>query len=185
MAKQQNLSKYTHTFSLQNKLARITWNIIYILLFYPFASRIFKRWRIFILRCFNAKISWSAHVYSSAKIWAPWNLEMGDYSTLGPKVDCYNQGEIYIEDNVIVSQKTYLCASSHDITDPKFNLIQKPINIKSNVWIAADSFIGPGVTIGEGAVVGARSSVFKNIEPWTIVGGNPATFLKKRVIKNG
>jgi len=61
-------------------------------------------------------------------------------------------------------------------------LLCKPIVIGSQVWIAADSFIGPGVCIGEGAVIGARSAVFKDVQGWTVVGGNPAVFIKKRII---
>ncbi|WP_372776565.1 putative colanic acid biosynthesis acetyltransferase [Mangrovibacterium sp.] len=124
-----------------------------------------------------------SHVYASVKIWAPWNLELGDYATLGPQVDCYNQGKITIGANTTISQKAYLCASSHDISDSKINLILCPIEIADQVWVAADAFIGPNVKIGQGAVVGARSAVFKDVEPWTVVGGNPAKFIKKRELK--
>ena len=108
---------------------------------------------------------------------------MGEYATLGPQVDCYNQGKITIGANTTISQKAYLCASSHDISDPKINLILCPIEIADQVWVAADAFIGPNVKIGQGAVVGARSAVFKDVEPWTVVGGNPAKLLKKRELK--
>lgn len=122
-------------------------------------------------------------VYASVKIWAPWNLEMGAYACLGPQVDCYNQGKITIRANTTVSQKCYLCASSHDISDPLNKLLVKPIEIEDQAWVAADAFVGPGVHIGQGAVVGARSAVFRNVEPWTIVGGNPAVFIKPRILK--
>ena len=108
---------------------------------------------------------------------------MGAQSTLGPKVDCYNQGKIIIGANTVISQKTYLCASTHDFTMPNFPLICKPINIGDSVWVAADAFIGPGVVIGNGSVIGARAAVFKDVETWSVVGGNPAQFIKKRVIK--
>ena len=61
-------------------------------------------------------------------------------------------------------------------------LLQSPITLKDNSWVAAEAFVGPGVTIGEGAVVGARAAVFRNVEPWNVVGGNPAKFIKRRVI---
>ncbi|MDD4969967.1 MAG: putative colanic acid biosynthesis acetyltransferase [Paludibacter sp.] len=140
-------------------------------------------WRNFILRIFGAKLTSTVNIYASVKIWAPWNLEMGDYSCLGRNVDCYNQGKITIGANTTISQKTYLCASSHDISDPKLKLLLKPILIADQVWIAADAFVGPGVKIGQGAVVGARSSIFKDVEPWTVVGGNPSKFIKKRELK--
>ena len=177
------MSEYDSNFGIVNKLKRVIWNFCYWLLFRPFNLTFFNKWRRFILRIFGAKLGVGVNVYASVKIWAPWNLEMGDFSCLGPNVDCYNQGRIIIGANTTVSQKTYLCASTHDITDSKNRLIIKPILIKDQVWLAADSFIGPGVIIGQGAVVGARSSVFKNVEDWDVVRGNPAKIIKKREIK--
>ena len=89
-------------------MARLIWNCCYIVIFRPFASRLFKKWRVFVLKCFGAKIAWSSHIYASVKIWAPWNLEMGANASLGPQVDCYNQGKITIGANTVISQKTYL-----------------------------------------------------------------------------
>lgn len=179
-----DLSKYDSSFSMSNKLCRFIWNIFYLLLFRPFNLGYFRRWRIFILRVFGANISSKANIYATVKIWAPWNLTIDEYSTLGPGVDCYNQGKITIGANTVISQKTYLCASSHDISNPSHPLILKPILIEDQVWVAAGAFIGPGITIGQGAVIGARSAVFKNVDPWTVVGGNPAIHLKKRILKS-
>ena len=181
--KELNNSTTRHKFSIANKIKRMIWNISYILFFRPFKLRFFKKWRVFILRLFGAEVSWKAMVNSNVKIWAPWNLKMGNYSCLGPKVDCYNQGMIIIGDDVTISQKTYLCASSHDFTSLSHELFLAPINIHDKVWVAADAFIGPSVTIKEGAVIGARAAVFKDVEPWTVVGGNPAKFIKKRELK--
>lgn len=178
-----DLSKYENNISLKNKLGRFIWNIAYIFLFRPFPSKIFRKYRNLVLNIFGAKIHQSALVFASTHIWAPWNLEMEEYSLIGDKVDCYNPAKIKLESYVVVSQKVYLCTASHDITSSKHPLITSPILIKSQSWIAADSFVGMGVIIGEGAVVGARACVFKNVEPWTVVGGNPAKFIKKRVIK--
>ena len=178
------LSNYNHSFGFKNKTKRVLWNVTSLFLFRPFASRFFKKWRILVLKCFGAKLAWSSHVYASTKIWAPWNLEMGANTCLGPKVDCYNQGIISIGSNTVISQKTYLCASSHDFKKKEFPLVLKPITIGTGVWVAAETFIGPGVTICKGAVVGARAAVFKDVDSWTIVGGNPAKFIKKRTIKD-
>jgi putative colanic acid biosynthesis acetyltransferase WcaF len=177
-----DLSQYDSSFSRSNKLGRICWNITYWIMFRPFGSGYFRAWRSFVLRIFGAKLSPQVNIYASAKIWAPWNLEMGEYACLGPNVNCYNQGKISIGAHTVVSQDAYLCASGHDITDPKFTLILKPIVIEDQVWVAADAFIGPGVTIKQGAVVGARAAVFKDVESGAVVGGNPARFIKKRVI---
>ena len=122
-------------------------------------------------------------INSNVKIWAPWNLEMGENACLGPNVDCYNQGKITIKANATISQKVYLCASTHDFTDERHALVVKPIVVGERAWIAADAFIGPGVVVGDGAVVGARGAVFKNVDSWTVVGGNPAKFIKSREFK--
>lgn len=178
-----DLATYSHSFSLKNKIGRLVWSIVSLFLFRPFCSRLFKKWRVLVLKCFGAKIEWSSHVYASATIWAPWNLEMGAYTTLGPKVDCYNQGKISIGANTVISQKTCLCASSHDYTQRSFPLILKPIQIGSGVWIATEAFIGPHVSIGNHAVIAARSVVVKNVEANTKVGGNPAKFIKNRTVE--
>lgn len=172
------------SFSISGKVLRVVWNISYWVIFRPFVLETFRPWRIFVLRSFGAKIGEQSNVRASAKIWAPWNLEIGKYCSIGPKVDCYNQGKIIIGDHTIISQKSYLCASTHDHELIDFPLICKPISIANHVWIAADAFIGPGVTVREGAVVGARASVFRDVLPWTIVGGNPANYLKNRVLRS-
>lgn len=107
---------------------------------------------------------------------------MGDYSCLSANVDCYSVDKIIIGAQVVVSQGVFLCCASHDISSPIMELTYKTITIKDNAWIAAGAFIAPGVVIGEGAVVGARAVVTKDVEPWTVVAGNPAKFIKKRVL---
>lgn len=178
-----NLAEYDSSFSLSNKLGRLMWNMCYLFLFRPFNLAFFRKWRLFLLRAFGAKIGRETHVYASARIWAPWNLVMGEFSVMGPKVDCYNQGKIVIGDHTVISQKTYLCASSHDHTIFNFPLVLRPIEIGDQVWIAADAFIGPGVSIGDGAVVAARASVFQEVDSWTVVRGNPAGYVKDRHMK--
>lgn len=179
-----DLSKYVNNFTLKNQIARFIWVLVWGIFAKPIPRSLCNPWKLFLLKLFGAKIHKSAKVYSSARINMPWNLEMGENSCLGPEVDFYNQGKIIIGANTTISQKAYLCSSSHDITDKNNTLILKPIVIADQVWVAADVFIGPGVTISQGAVIGARSAVFKNVDPWTVVGGNPAKFIKKREINN-
>ena len=139
-------------------------------------------WKRMLLRMFGARLSDTAVVYSSTRVYAPWNLEMGEHTCLADEVDCYNVDKVIIGDNTTISQKSYLCTASHDITKPDIPLITAPILIEDQAWIGADAFIGMGVTIHQGAVVGARASVYKDVEAWSVVGGNPAKFIKKRVI---
>lgn len=112
----------------------------------------------------------------------PWNLEMQAFSCLASGVDCYNAAPVVLEAYATVSQRAYLCTASHNISSMVHEQIAKPIRIGKYAWVAAEAFVGPGVTIGEGAVVGARAAVFRDVETWSVVGGNPAKFLKKRVI---
>lgn len=172
--------------SLGCKIKRTVWNIVCLILFRPFGTKLFNPWRLFLLKLFGADIKWNSGVYSSVKIWAPWNLKMGHNAWLGPNVVCYNQAPVILEDDVTVSQYCYLCTAGHDIstTNSKdYGLVIAPIILGKSSWIGTKAFVSMGVTIGEGAVVGATASVYKDVEPWTVVGGNPAKFIKKRVIR--
>jgi len=179
-----DLSKYENSLSKGNQAKRLLWTFVWGIFARPFPRSMANSWKLFLLKSFGAKIHRTAVVYSSVRIYQPWNLEMGEYACLAPEVDCYNVGKVVIEAHSTVSQKTYLCAASHNIKSKQNELIFEPIIIKSQAWIGADAFIGMGVVIGEGAVVGARSAVFKSVMPWTIVGGNPAKFLNNREIIN-
>lgn len=170
-------------YSTKNRIKRMLWTISWTVLARPFPKSIASGWKRFLLRLFGAKMADTAIVYSSATIFMPWNLEMKDHACIASGVDCYNAAPIIIGVNTTVSQRAYLCTASHNISSSRHEQIEKPIIIKDRAWVAAEAFIGPGVTIGEGAVVGARAAVFKDVEPWSVVGGNPAKFIKKRIIK--
>lgn len=179
-----DLSEFENWLSPRNKLGRAVWRVVYVVLFRPFFLPIFNPWRLFLLRCFGARLSSKAHIYSDAEIWAPWNLELGEYSCLASKANVYNTGKVIVGCHTTISQGAYLCPGSHDIYDPKFPMICSDMHIGDQVWIATEAFVGGmGVHIGDGAVVGARAVVTKDVEPWTIVAGNPAKMIKKRVLK--
>jgi putative colanic acid biosynthesis acetyltransferase WcaF len=108
---------------------------------------------------------------------------LGDFVCIGPNVEIYNKASVTIGNNVVISQDSYLCTASHDISSPTMMLITKPIVIGDNVWIGAKANILPGVTIGEGAVVGACAVVAKDVPAWSVVIGNPAKVIKKRNLK--
>ena len=136
-----------------------------------------------LLRLFGAKIGKKTIIRSSVKIPYPWKLRIGDYCHIGEDVDLYTYGEIEIGDCAVVSQRSYICAGSHDHTSPTFDLVAEKIVIESEAWLATDVFVAPGVRIGHGAVVGARSSVFHDIPPASIAIGNPARVIGERTMK--
>ena len=178
-----DLSKYKNRLSLKNKLGRLLWRIVYFVLFRPFIGTLFKHWRNLILKCFGAKIKGDVTIYASAKIWAPWNLEI-DTALISYNTIVYNVDKIIIGKYAVISHNVHLCTASHDITNSLHPLVTKPIIIESQSWVATEAFVGPGVTIGIGGVVGARSAVFKDVAPWTIVGGNPSKVIGERKLKN-
>lgn len=163
-------------------IKRILWSIGKV--FFKFSPRIAFSYRNFILRLFGAKIGKGVHIYSSAAIWFPWNLKIDDYSAIGENALIYNLGTITIGKQVTISQRAHLCAGTHDYTDPKMPLIRPEIRIANNVWICADAFIGPGVIIREGSIIGACAVMTKSSESWKIYAGNPAKILKDRVLKS-
>ncbi len=166
-------------FSFWSKLRRAMWNCVYICLF-RYSPIPMRRYRLFILKCFGATVCKTANVYPSAKIWHPKNLMLGGNSTLGPAVIVYNQGLITIGERVIVSQGAHLCASTHDYNNPLHPLILAPISIENDVWVCADAFVGPNVTLSQGSVIGARAVMTKSAEEWSVFGGNPAKKIKNR-----
>lgn len=178
-----DLSQYHNALSRKNQVIRLLWTVVWGLLARPLPRSVGSGWKRWLLRLFGARIAPTAIVYSSAKVYYPANLTMEAYSCIASDVDCYNVAPIIIGANSTVSQGAYLCTASHDISDPLNPLITAPIVIEDQAWVAAGAFVGMGVTIGQGAVVGARAAVFKSVEPWSVVGGNPAKFLKKRILK--
>ena len=178
-----DLSRYHNALSRKNQVVRLLWTVVWGLLARPLPRSVGSGWKRCLLRLFGARIDSTAIVYSSAKVYYPANLTMESYSCLASDVDCYNVAPVTIGANSTVSQGAYLCTASHDISDPLNPLITAPIVIEDQAWVAAGAFVGMGVTIGQGAVVGARAAVFKSVEPWSVVGGNPAKFLKKRILK--
>lgn len=141
-----------------------------------------NRLRVMWLKLFGAKLKWHHTIYPSVRIYAPWNLEITNGSVLGPRVEVYNKAPVKIGSGVVISQDAYLCTASHDVSSPVMQLVKKPIVIEDNVWIASRSVLLPGVTIRAAAVIGAGAVVTKDVEQWTVVGGNPAHFIKKRVL---
>ncbi|PTW43971.1 putative colanic acid biosynthesis acetyltransferase WcaF [Sphingomonas faeni] len=169
------------SFSLRNRVQRASFALCWTIMA-AWTPPALHRWRCLILRLFGARVGIGVRIYASTKIWHPANLNIGDAATIGPRVRLYNQGRIAIGSRAVISQGAHICASTHDVTDPFFQLMLRPVTIGDDAWIAADSFVGPGVEIGTGAVLGARGAAFRRLDAWTIYGGNPATRLKVRVM---
>jgi putative colanic acid biosynthesis acetyltransferase WcaF len=158
------------------------WAIVY-LFFFNLSPKPCFRWRAFILRLFGAKVGKQVHVYPHVKIWAPWNLELMDNCGIANGAILYSQGKIKIGKKTVISQGSHLCAGTHDYEVYGFPLITSPITIGDDVWIAAEVFVHPGVSIGDGCVVGARSVVVKNLPAWMVCTGHPCLVIKNRVLK--
>ena len=162
------------SFSLKHRVARALWNLLWLLLA-AWTPAPLHHWRVFLLRLFRARVPYGAFVYGSARIWYPPNLIMHDCATLGPGVNCYCMAPIEIGAYAIVSQGAFLCTGTHDIHHPSFQIYALPIRIEANAWVCAEAFVGPGVTIAEGAVLSARGVAFQNLAAWSVFRGNPAT----------
>lgn len=167
------------SFGLKNRIARIGWSIVQATVF-GLSPRPLHSWRAFLLRCFGAKVGRGAHVYARVKVWAPWNLEIGEEAGVADGVNLYSQDKIAIGRRAVISQGCHLCAGTHDFEADGFPLITKPIVIEDDTWLAAEVFVHPGVKISEGAVVGARSVVVNDLSEWGVYSGFPAKFLKDR-----
>lgn len=174
---------FPNRFSFQHQAARAFWRVVYLVFFRP-SPVVLHFWRRFLLRAFGARIGAGVAVYPSARIWAPWNLRMDDHACMGPYVDCYTCDVIEIGSYAVVSQYSFLCTGTHDYTSLSLPLVTKPITIGDRAWICSDCFVAPGVTIGVGAVVGARSSVFGDIPAWVVAYGNPAHAVKRRLVSD-
>lgn len=179
-----NNTPYVNRLGRKHQIIRLLWGIVWAVGAKWLPRSVGSGWKRFLLRLFGAKIASTAIVYSSAKVYYPANLEMGEYACIASDVDCYNVAPIRLGKFSTVSQGAFLCTASHNITSPNHELITSPITIGDQAWVGAGAFVGMGVTVNNGAVVGARSAVFKDVEPWTVVGGNPAKFIKNRMLNN-
>ena len=166
-------------FSFSNRLVRAAWGFVYVI-FFRTSPRPFHAWRIFLLRCFGAKLGKNCRIYSSARIWAPWNLQCGELATIGDEAIVYNPALVSLGSHAIISQQAYLCGATHDYEDPKFPLIALPISIGIYAWVCARATVQPGVLVGEGAVLALGSVATHDLQPWTIYGGIPARKIKVR-----
>lgn len=178
----QDLSKFTMPKGFRGRSAVVVqfWWCVQASLF-AWSPQFTYKWRNALLRLFGAKIGKNVIIRPSVRTTYPWKLTIGDNSWVGDNVDLYTLGEITIGKNAVVSQGSYLCTGSHEHTSEAFDIYAKPIVIEDEAWVATDVFIAPGITIGKGAVIGSRSSVYKDMPEGMICIGNPAKPVKKRL----
>lgn len=170
------------TYTMGNRLFRGIWTLTWLLLA-SWTPPPMHQWRRILLRLFGAKVAPTSLVYGSAKIWYPPNLELGHCSMIARLATVYSVEKVTLAEYAVVSQGANLCTAGHDVEDVDFQTVARPITIGRRAWIATEAFVGPGVSVGEGAVLGARGCAFKNLDPWTVYGGNPAYPLKPRKIR--
>lgn len=133
-----------------------------------------------MLVIFGAKIGKHVHIHPSVQVFIPWNLTIGDWSSVGFDALLYNLGPLTIGNRVTISHRAHLCGGTHDYRDPTMPLIKSAITIGDDTWVCADAFIGPDVVVGAGAIIAARAVVVKCVNARKIVGGNPAKVLSTR-----
>ena len=166
-------------FSLKHRLRRQVWNVCWVLL-YRISPRPFHAWRAILLRAFGATLGPNCHFYPGSKVHSPWNLTCADQVTAGDGVEIYNPAPLRLGSHAILSQGAYICGATHDFDDPAFPLLTYVMEIGAYAWVCARASVGPGVNIGEGAVLGLASVTTKNLEPWTVYAGAPAVRVKER-----
>jgi putative colanic acid biosynthesis acetyltransferase WcaF len=167
-------------YSSGEMIRRVMWKVTQPLL--RLSPRSSFGWRRFLLRRFGAKIGRGVHIYPSATIDFPWNLGAGDESAIGEHAFVYNLGRVTIGGRATIPHRAHICAGTHDHTKPDFPLLRPPITIGPEAWVCANAFVGPVVTIGERAILSARTVALKDVNPWTIVVRNPGRKSKRREI---
>lgn len=172
-------NRKANKYSKRELALRLLWSLVRPTLF-ALSPRPAFGFRNLILRLFGAKIGDGVCVYGSSHIYYPWNLTVGDHSSIGEWALIYNLGPITIGQRATISQRAHLCAGTHDYNDPAMRLMKPPIIIGDEVWVCADAFVGPNVHIGNRCVIGARAVVMRSIREAVVVAGNPAVILKDR-----
>jgi putative colanic acid biosynthesis acetyltransferase WcaF len=172
-------NRQAHKWTRKQLVGRLLWDMLSVPLF-AWSPRQIWIWRRIVLRMFGARVGKAAHIFPTVQIAVPWNVSIGADSAVGDHAKLYSLGRIEIGSQATISQGAHLCAGSHDYRFADMPLMKPPIVVGNGVWVCADAFIGPGVAIGHGAIVGARAVVTKDIPENKIVVGNPAQVIGDR-----
>lgn len=168
----------TSPWSIRERVAMLAWEACWTFLC-GWTPKPFNPWRLFWLKVFGARIDGRPFVHQRARVQIPWNITLHDGSCLGDRTNLYSLGEIEIGVRAIVAQEAYLCTGTHDLTKAHVPLKVGKLTIGDNAFVGARAFVLPGVSIGNGAVVGACSVVTKDVPSNTLVAGNPARVIRE------
>lgn len=138
--------------------------------------------RVALLRLFGAKIGKGVYLKPGLRVKFPWYLSIGDYCWIGEDVWIDNLASVTIDSHVCISQGVYFCTGNHDWSATNMRLFSKPIVVKHGGWICARSVLCPGVSVGTCAILSAGSVASRDIPEFEIHAGNPAVFVRMRVI---
>lgn len=166
-------------FSASDRVRRLTWNLCRAVLYRP-SPRPLHAWRAMLLRWFGATLGPGCHFYPASKVWAPWNLHCEDAVAVADGAEIYNPAPVHFGSHAIVSQDAYVCGATHDYDDPRFPLLAYAMNFGAYSWVCARASVAPGVSMGDGSVLGLGSVATRDLEPWSIYAGVPATRIKAR-----
>ena len=178
----QKILAANDTLSRSLKIKRLMWELVKPIFYH--SPRPLFGFRNALLRMCGAKIGTQVHIYPHVNVKLPWNLNIGDNVGIGEDTWLYSWGMITIERNAIISHRCQLCSGSHNCFDKEFPVVLSPIIVKESAWICTQVFIGPGVKVGEYAVVSSGAVLMKNAKPWGIYMGNPASRIGMRTFDN-
>ena len=173
------VNRRARKWSARERVGRGLWEAVQPTLF-AWSPRQLWGWRNALLRAFGARIGRQVHIHPSVRIAVPWNLSVEDFSAIGDGARLYSLGRIDIGADVTISQHAHLCAGTHDHQRSDMPLIKAPITLGRGAWICADAFVGPGVVVGDYAILGARAVAVADVPAWTVSAGNPARVVRTR-----
>ncbi len=178
MRSAEGLSPWPAHVRLQILLWELCWSLLC-----SWTPKPLNRWRLFWLGLFGAKIHGKPFVHQRARIQIPWHVILHDGSCVGDRANLYSLGSIEIEAGAVIAQEAYLCTGTHLFDESGLPLVTRRIHVGKNAFVGARAFVLPGITVGEGAIIGACSVVTASVEPFTINAGNPCRMLKRRVMQ--
>ena len=173
---------YTSPWSKKEAIMIRVWELTWTV-FVRWMPKFCYPWYLFLLKLFGCQISGKPFIAPSCRIYAPWLLKIEDKACLGLRCEIYNLGPVEVKTRATVAQYAYLCNGTHDFSDPRSPLLVGEMKIGKDVFIGAKAIVLPGLFLADGTVIGAGAVVTKDTEPYGIYGGNPAKYLKKRVMR--